>query len=59
MPVTDAGHIAVVNPIRYRGYYYDTETGFYCDQLTPCIVAVLRLDAPVTVDDRGHVTLEI
>ena len=22
-------HIANVNPIRYRGYYYDTETGFY------------------------------
>ena len=22
-------HIAHVNPIRYRGYYYDTETGFY------------------------------
>ena len=24
--LTDIGH---VNPIRYRGYYYDTETGFY------------------------------
>ena len=22
-------HIANINPIRYRGYYYDTETGFY------------------------------
>ena len=22
-------HIAHVNPIRYRGYYYDNETGFY------------------------------
>ena len=22
-------HIASVNPLRYRGYYYDTETGFY------------------------------
>ena len=22
-------HIANVNPIRYRGYYYDTESGFY------------------------------
>ena len=24
-----AGSMANVNPIRYRGYYYDTETGFY------------------------------
>ena len=23
-------HVAVFNPIRYRGYFYDTETGFYC-----------------------------
>ncbi len=22
-------HIAILNPIRYRGYYYDTETGLY------------------------------
>ena len=26
---SSAGHIANVNPLRYRGYYYDTETGFY------------------------------
>ncbi len=26
---TDDDHISVVNPIRYRGYYYDAETGFY------------------------------
>ena len=25
----DPTHIANINPIRYRGYYYDTETGFY------------------------------
>lgn len=23
------GTIAAINPLRYRGYYYDTETGFY------------------------------
>ena len=22
-------HAAIVNPFRYRGYYYDEETGFY------------------------------
>ena len=27
--VSDVSHIANVNPIRYRGYYYDVETGFY------------------------------
>ena len=25
----NAEHIANINPIRYRGYYYDAETGFY------------------------------
>ena len=28
-PITDSTHIAHLNPLRYRGYYYDTETGFY------------------------------
>ena len=27
--ITSATHIANINPLRYRGYYYDTETGFY------------------------------
>ena len=27
--VTSATHIANLNPFRYRGYYYDTESGFY------------------------------
>ncbi len=27
--ITSATHIANINPIRYRGYYYDTESGFY------------------------------
>ena len=27
-----AGSMASINPIRYRGYYYDTETGYYCLQ---------------------------
>ena len=26
---TSTTHIARINPFRYRGYYYDTETGFY------------------------------
>lgn len=27
--ITDSRHIANVNPLRYRGYYYDTELGMY------------------------------
>ena len=27
--ITSANHIANINPIRYRGYYYDAETNFY------------------------------
>ena len=27
--ITDETHIALVNPIRYRGYYYDSETKLY------------------------------
>lgn len=27
--VTDSAHIGIVNPFRYKGYYYDTETGLY------------------------------
>ena len=27
--ITDSNHIANVNPLRYRGYYYDSETGLY------------------------------
>lgn len=27
--ITSSTSIALINPIRYRGYYYDNETGFY------------------------------
>ena len=27
--ISDGTHVANLNPIRYRGYYYDTETGLY------------------------------
>lgn len=28
-PITNADHVGIINPIRYRGYYYETETGYY------------------------------
>ena len=27
--ITNAGNFAIVNPFRYRGYYYDTKSGLY------------------------------
>ena len=27
--ITDSTHIGILNPFRYRSYYYDTETGLY------------------------------
>ena len=27
--LTAEGELAAINPLRYRGYYYDTDTGFY------------------------------
>lgn len=27
--LSSSGSMAAINPLRYRGYYYDTETGFY------------------------------
>ena len=27
--ISSSGALADVNPLRYRGYYYDSETGFY------------------------------
>ena len=27
--ITNTGNFAIVNPFRYRGYYYDTESGLY------------------------------
>ena len=26
---SNASHVGNINPLRYRGYYYDTETGLY------------------------------
>ena len=28
-PITNADHVGMINPIRYRRYYYETETGHY------------------------------
>ncbi len=47
-------HIAHVNPIRYRGYYYDNETGFYYLQsryYDPAICRFINADEYSDTDD--------
>ena len=46
---TSGVNIGTINPIRYRGYYYDTETGFYFLQsryYDPEICRFLTIDDP-------------
>jgi len=52
-------HIANINPIRYRGYYYDTETGFYYLQTRyydPTVGRFINADAIIGINDGilGH-----
>ncbi|MBQ3196215.1 MAG: hypothetical protein IJB65_07090, partial [Clostridia bacterium] len=47
----NSSHIANLNPFRYRGYYYDTETGFYYLQsryYDPVVGRFLNADALVS-----------
>ena len=49
--------IGVLNPFRYRGYYYDTESGFYylnSRYYDPVVGRFLNADG--LIDSRGHVT---
>ena len=46
--LTATGNLADVNPLRYRGYYFDTETGFYYLQsryYDPIVKRFLNADA--------------
>ena len=47
--LTATGTMAQINPLRYRGYYYDTETGFYYLQsryYDPVTHRFINADAP-------------
>ena len=51
--ITDATHIANVNPIRYRGYFYDTETKLhYCNSryYDPQIKRFINADVYLSTD---------
>lgn len=55
----NASHIANINPFRYRGYYYDVETGFYYLQsryYDPAIHRFVSMDDPAVLgEDQGSV----
>ena len=58
--ITGATHIGNINPIRYRGYYYDTETGFYYLQsryYDPEIGRFINADEPEMVEISANLLL--
>ena len=56
---SEAASIGQINPIRYRGYYYDTETGFYYLQsryYDPTVRRFLNVDSQLagTAQVQGY-----
>ena len=54
--LTDATHIGNLNPFRYRGYFYDVETGLYYLQTRYYDPEIGRF---VTIDDLSYADPEI
>lgn len=57
--LTDPTSIANLNPLRYRGYYYDAETGFYYLQsryYDPAICRFINADTFATTDANGFLS---
>ena len=49
-----SNHFGVINPIRYRGYYYDSETGFYylkSRYYDPAIGRFISTDGRIDIND--------
>lgn len=58
--ITDSTHIANVNPLRYRGYYYDSETGLYYVSSRYYDPEIGRwINADSILDNRGVNTLNL
>ena len=54
--ISSSGTLADVNPLRYRGYYYDSETGFYYLQsryYDPEIGRFINADSYASTDATG------
>ena len=58
--ITSSTHIANVNPLRYRGYFYDTETGFYYLNSRYYDPATRRfISADMLVDERDFDSMNL
>ena len=54
--ISSSGTLADINPLRYRGYYYDAETGFYYLQsryYDPEIGRFINADSYASTDATG------
>ncbi|MBR2908983.1 MAG: RHS repeat-associated core domain-containing protein, partial [Clostridia bacterium] len=51
---TSGVNISAINPIRYRGYYYDTETGFYFLQTRYYVPEICRFLSADTYVSTGQ-----
>ena len=52
--ISSSTHIANINPLRYRGYYYDTETGLYylnSRYYDPCTGRFINADVLLDTDE--------
>ena len=59
---SDPTHIANINPIRYREYYYDTETGFYflnSRYYDPQICRFINADSVIPRRQQRHQYLQV
>ena len=59
---TSSSFIGNINPIRYRGYYYDVETGFYYLQTRyyyPTICRFINADNYELVAELSYVPGEL
>ncbi|MEE0966033.1 MAG: DNRLRE domain-containing protein [Bacilli bacterium] len=54
--ITDTAHIGIINPIRYRGYYLDSETGLYYLQSRYYDAEVTRF---INADDTDYISEDI
>ena len=53
--ITDSNNIGILNPFRYRSYYYDTETGFYFLKTRYYDPEISRF---ITIDDISYLDPE-
>lgn len=55
--VTDENHIGIINPFRYRSYYYDSETGLYylnSRYYHPCWGRFLNADGVIDANEEAN-----